>query len=182
MKRWMFLVVIGVLLAAPAVAEDYGLTAQEAYEAATDPAGKVLLVDVRDPVEIMFIGWTDVADINIPFLLVDRFGWNAERGGFPLPRNPEFAAQVRDALEKHGLAEDATIITMCRSGSSRGAPSAQLLRESGFPNAYYVLHGFQGDRVSEGAQAGMRLKNGWQNEGLPWQARFNPDKIFRPGS
>lgn len=182
MKRWMFLMVVGACLSASAGAEDFGLSAQEAYAAATDPAAEVLLVDVRDPVEIMFIGWTDVADINIPFLLVDRFAWNAERGGFPLPRNPEFITQVREALEERGLEEDTMIITMCRSGSSRGAPSAQVLRESGLPNAHYVVHGFQGDRISEGAQAGMRLKNGWQNEGLPWQARFNPDKIFRPGS
>jgi hypothetical protein len=32
----------------------------------------MLFVDVRDPIEIMFIGFTDVAQANIPFLLADR--------------------------------------------------------------------------------------------------------------
>ena len=180
MIRWLCLMFIVAGLGTAVAAEDYSLSAREAFEAKNDPAAEVLFVDVRDPIEIMFIGWTDVADINIPFLLADRFAWNAERGSFPLPRNDDFTAQVGEALKANGLSDDALIITMCRSGSSRGAPSARVLREAGFSNAHYVRHGFQGDRVKEGKQAGMRLVNGWQNEGLPWQTRFNPEKIFRP--
>lgn len=71
------------------------------------------------------------------------------------------------------------MITLCRSGSERGEPSAGFLRERGFGNARYVIHGFQGDPLSEGPQAGMRLKNGWQNSGLPWSPRLNADTIHR---
>ncbi|MEE4295662.1 MAG: rhodanese-like domain-containing protein [Wenzhouxiangella sp.] len=173
---------LGILLIGSAMAEENSISAAEAFEAASDPERQVLFVDVRDPIEIMFIGWTDVVDINIPFLLVQRDAWNDERGSFPMPRNPRFAEQVGAALESLGMGRNATIITMCRSGSARGGASAEALREAGFPNVFYVRHGFQGDRLSEGEQAGMRLKNGWQNEGLPWQPRFNPDKIYRPES
>ena len=178
----MLVIVAAAWLSTTALAEDYGLSAGEAFELVNDPDRAVLFVDVRDPVEIMFIGWTDSADINIPFLLVERDGWNPDSGSFPMPRNADFAAQVEAALAERGLDRDAMIITMCRSGSARGQPSANALREAGFANARYVRHGFQGDRIAAGEHAGMRLKNGWQNEGLPWQPRMNPDKIYRPGS
>ncbi len=180
MLRISMILAMAWMLAAPVQAGDYGLSAAEAFERVERGDEPVLFVDVRDPVEIMFIGWADSADVNIPFLLVDRYDWNADSGGFPLPRNPDFAAEVEAALIERGLARDTTIITMCRSGSARGEPSAAYLREAGFANAMYVRHGFQGDRIAEGEHAGMRLKNGWQNEGLPWQPRMNPDKIYRP--
>ena len=167
-------------LATVAQADEYAVSAQEAFALVENDDSPVLFVDVRDPVEIMFIGWADSAHVNIPFLLVDRYGWREDDGGFPLPRNPKFAAEVEAALTARGLDREATIITMCRSGSARGEPSATYLREAGFPNVLYVRHGFQGDRIDEGEHAGMRLKNGWQNEGLPWQPRINPDKIYRP--
>ncbi len=180
MKRKLVTLFLVLFLISSAAAEDVSISPTEAFEAASDPEQQVLFVDVRDPIEIMFIGWTDVVDINIPFLLVQRDAWNDDRGGFPMPRNPDFAEQIGAALESRGLGRDATIITMCRSGSARGGASAEALREAGFPNAFYVRNGFQGGRLSDGDQAGMRLKNGWQNEGLPWQPRFNPDKIYRP--
>ena len=96
-----------------------------------------------------------------------------------MQRNPQFVQQVAAALKAHGLDKNATIITMCRSGSERGEPSAQYLREQGFPNALYVIHGFQGSPAKEGPQAGMRVVNGWQNSGLPWSNKLNPEKIYR---
>ena len=180
MRILMLLSVLCWALVASANAGEHGISAQEAFDKVENADGEVLFIDVRDPVEIMFIGWADSAHINIPFLLVDRHGWREDGGGFPLPRNANFAAEVEAALAARGLDRDATIITMCRSGSARGEPSASYLREAGFPNVLFVRHGFQGDRIDEGEHAGMRLKNGWQNEGLPWQPRMNPDKIYRP--
>ena len=46
---------------------------------------------------------------------------------------------------------------MCRSGSERGKPSADFLREAGL-NAYYVVNGFQGSAIKEGEHAGFVLK------------------------
>ena len=29
------------------------------------------------------------------------------------------------------------------------------------------------------SQKGFRLQNGWQNSGLPWSMKMNPDKMYR---
>lgn len=74
---------------------------------------------------------------------------------------------------------DAEVITMCRSGSERGEPSAAYLRANGFPNARFVINGFQGAALKDGPQAGFRIQNGWQNSGLPWSMKMNPAKMYR---
>lgn len=160
-------------------AVELAISAEDAYAKTQQTEQLVLLVDVRDPVEIMFVGFTDAVDVNIPFMLVDRSQWNAERNIFPIKRNPEFVEQIKAELAKRGLDENTEVITMCRSGSERGEPSAKVLREAGLVNARFVVNGFQGDALSEGPQAGMRLKNGWQNSGLPWSRSLNGDKIYR---
>lgn len=162
-----------------AYATEMGISAKEAYAKVQQQDKKVLLVDVRDPIEIMFVGSADAADINIPFLLADRTRFNSERGVFAMDRNPDFADMVKAELVKRGMDENTEVITMCRSGSERGEPSAQVLREAGLPNARFVINGFQGDPLKEGPQAGMRLQNGWQNSGLPWSRSINPDTIYR---
>ena len=160
-------------------AVELAISSEEAYAKTQQTEQPVLLVDVRDPVEIMFIGFTDAADINIPFLLADRSQWNAERNIFPMNRNAEFIEQVKAELTKRGLPDSTEVITMCRSGSERGEPSAKALREAGVINARFVVHGFQGDALTEGPHAGMRLQNGWQNSGLPWGRNLDADKIYR---
>lgn len=178
MKR-LFIAASLSLMAITTHAVEIGITAQETYEKVQIEGDKMLFIDVRDPVEIMFVGFTDVVDANIPFLMVDRTQWNAERGVFKLYQNPDFADMVRLELAKRGLDANAEIITLCRSGSERGEPSAAYLRENGFPNARYVINGFQGSAIKDGPQAGFRLQNGWQNSGLPWSAKMNADKMFR---
>ena len=143
-------------------------------------AWEVLFVDVRDPVEIMFVGFTDAVDINIPFKSVDRTQFNEEKAVFAMPSNPDFASEVEKALKAKGLGKDDLIVTMCRSGSARGKPSADYLLSQGFTNVKYIDHGFQGDKIEYGEREGFRLKNGWQNSGLPWSSKINPDKINKP--
>lgn len=160
-------------------AVELAISAEDAYAKTQQTEQHVLLVDVRDPVEIMFVGFTDAVDINIPFLLVDRTQWDAERNIYPITRNPNFVEQIKAELAKRGWDENTEVITMCRSGSERGEPSAKVLREAGLVNARFVVNGFQGDALSEGPQAGMRLKNGWQNSDLPWSRSLNSDKMYR---
>jgi rhodanese-related sulfurtransferase len=170
-----------LVLAIPAYsvsAEEIGISAQDT-QALIQKNEDALFLDVRDPIEIMFIGFTDAVDLNIPYLMVDRSQWDDKKKRFRLYQNPDFITQVKTALSAKGLNEDATIITMCRSGSERGLPSAEFLRKNGFKNARYVIHGFQGDSLKEGDKAGLRIKNGWQNEGLLWGAKPNPEKIYR---
>jgi len=115
----------------------------------------------------------------VPFLMVDRSAWDERRGVYKLTQNPDFVRQIKAELEKRGLDMEAEVITLCRSGSERGEPSAAFLRANGFPNARYVINGFQGSAIKDGPQAGFRLVNGWQNSGLPWGMKMNPAKMYR---
>jgi len=157
----------------------WALSPDAVHERVQQERDSLLFIDVRDPVEIMFVGFTDSVDINIPFRLVDTSGLNPDETGFAMPLNPRFAREVRRALKAKGLSPESTIITMCRTGGARGRPSAAYLRENGFPNAWYVENGFQGEPVSGGKHDGHRIQNGWQNSGLPWRLGFDPEKIYR---
>jgi rhodanese-related sulfurtransferase len=178
MKRLLMAAVLG-WSALGAHAVDLGISAADTLAMVQQADSKVLIVDVRDPVEVMFVGFTDAVHVNVPYLIVDRTAWDDKRGVYKMYQNPDFAAQIKAALEKRGLTADAEIITMCRSGSELGEPSATYLRANGFPNARFVVNGFQGAALKDGPQAGFRIQNGWQNSGLPWGAKMNPAKMYR---
>ena len=167
------------LLAFAAHAVDIAANAQEVHKRLQQDATQLLFIDVRDPVEIMFVGFTDAVHVNVPFLVVDRSAWDDKRGVYKLTQNANFVAQIKAALDQRGLGPDAEIITLCRSGSERGEPSAAFLRANGFPNARFVVNGFQGAALKDGPQAGLRIQNGWQNVGLPWSMKMNPAKMYR---
>lgn len=169
-----------LLATLPASASDQmGLSTQAVWDEVQANGDSVLFIDVRDPVEIMFIGFTDAVDKNIPFRLADRQNWNEKKGVFRMVPNANFVQQVDAALADKGLDRSAKIITMCRSGSARGKPSAEFLRKQGFSNAFYVEHGFQGDKAKSSEKGEMRIVNGWQNDGLPWTPKANASKIYR---
>jgi len=181
MKHLIIRTLLATALALPiyaANANEIGISPQET-QTLIKQSENVLFIDVRDPVEIMLIGFTDEVDLNIPYLMVDRSQWDTKKKRFHLYKNPDFISQVKAALTAQGLDESATIITMCRSGSERGLPSAKFLKDNGFDNARYVINGFQGAKIKAGENAGLRIKNGWQNAGLPWNAKPNPSKIYR---
>jgi len=168
------------LLSLTTLADEIAITAQDVYAKIQQAEPNLLFVDVRDPVEIMFVGFTDAVHVNVPYLLVDRSQWDDDRGTYRVAQNPAFLDEIRAELEKRGLGMDSEIITLCRSGSERGKPSADFLRANGFANARYVIDGFQGPSRKDGAQAGMRLDSGWQNSGLPWSSKMNAEKMYRP--
>ncbi|MFO7704092.1 MAG: rhodanese-like domain-containing protein [Halopseudomonas sp.] len=168
------------LLSFGAHAVDIAISAEQVHARTEQADANLLFVDVRDPVEIMFVGFTDSVDVNVPYLLVDRSVWDDERGSYQVAQNPNFIAEISAELDKRGLSHDTEIITLCRSGSERGKPSAEFLRANGFPNARYVVDGFQGPSLKDGPQAGMRLQGGWQNSGLPWGSKMNAEKMYRP--
>lgn len=154
------------------------LDSKEAYEMKTGPEGQgVLFVDVRDPVEIMFTGFTDVVDINIPFMTADRSQWNEKKPVFLMRVNPDFESMIARALAARGLTKDAPVILMCRSGGERGAPSAKMLEGKGYSRVHVVVDGFEGSTVKEGERKHWRLVNGWKNAGLPWSYTLNKAKM-----
>ena len=58
---------------------------KEAYELKTGADGKtILFVDVRDPIEIMFTGFTDTVDINIPYLISNPHKWNDKKNVYAM--------------------------------------------------------------------------------------------------
>ena len=154
--------------------------ATEAYEMKHKLGDKVLFVDVRDPIEIMFTGYTDTVDINIPYKLANRDQWNPDKPVFMMETNPMFEQQVAAALEERGMDKNSPIILMCRSGGTRGAPSANSLWGKGYKQVYVVTDGFEGGKIKTGEQKNWRLKNGWKNSGLPWSYKLNKEKMHLP--
>lgn len=154
------------------------LTASEAAEMKAARGDAVLFVDVRDPVEIMFTGFADAVDVNVPLLLSNPARWNEKKSVFAMEPNPEFASGVEAALLARGLDKSAPVILMCRSGGERGAPSARALEPFGFGQVYVVVDGFEGG--SSKADPGNPVRNveGWKNSGLPWSYKLDREKMW----
>lgn len=151
---------------------------KETYEMKQKFGDQMLLVDVRDPIEIMFTGFTDIADINIPFKLADRSKWNPQKPVFAMVVNPNFEREIAAALEERGLSKHVPIVIMCRSGGTRGAPATRLLENKDYKNVYVVTDGFEGGTIKDGEKKNWRLKNGWKNSGLPWSYKLNKEKMY----
>ncbi|WFM72196.1 rhodanese-like domain-containing protein [Halomonas sp. CKK8] len=177
------------LAAGPALAEEAAayretqlglyVTASEAYELMQEN-DRAVLVDVRDPIEIKFTGFAEPTDIHVPWVLADRENFDEEAKSWPMVKNADFEAQVRAELEALEVAEDDPIIVMCRSGSTRSAPGADVIAEMGFSQVYSVTDGFEGGKLEEGDSRGVRAVNGWRNSGLPWSYEIDPDVAWRP--
>jgi rhodanese-related sulfurtransferase len=141
---------------------------------------KVLFIDVRDPIEIMFTGFTNMVDINIPFKIANRSKWNPKKPVYQVELNPNFEQEVAAALKARGLGKDAPIIIMCRSGGTRGAPATRPLQGKGYKNVYVMTDGFEGGKAKSGDKKGWRLVDGWKNSGLPWSYKLNREKMYFP--
>jgi rhodanese-related sulfurtransferase len=94
-----------------------------------------------------------------------------------MERNPDFANDVLAALDAHGLDRSAPVILMCRSGGSRGAPSAETLEGHGLERVYVVVDGFEGSAATGNPNGPLRVVDGWKNSGLPWGYALNPGKV-----
>ena len=152
---------------------------REAYEMKTSADGqKVLFVDVRDPIEIMFTGFTDTVDINIPFLISNPHKWNDKKNVYAMEPNKDFESKIAQALKERGLSKDDKVVLMCRSGGERGAPSAKALDGKGYKQVYVVVDGFEGDTVKDGPKKNWRQVNGWKNSGLPWGYKLDRPKMY----
>lgn len=154
------------------------LDSREAYDMKMAKGDQVLFVDVRDPIEIMFTGFTDVVDINIPFLTANRVKWHSKKPNFSMAKNPDFEPGIARALEARGLSKETPVILMCRSGGTRGAPSAMKLWGKGYSQVYVVTDGFEGGKIKKGDKKNWRLKNGWKNANLPWSYKLNKEKMY----
>ncbi|MCW8934625.1 MAG: rhodanese-like domain-containing protein [Gammaproteobacteria bacterium] len=161
---------------------DLYVDSKEAYDLKMKLGDKALFIDVREPAEIMFTGFTDVVDVNIPFMFVNIKKWHPKKPVLLMEKNPDFARDIEKALIKKGLSKNDAVLIMCRSGGTRGAPAANMLFDKGFKKVYVVTDGFEGGVVKEGDKKGWRLKNGWKNSGLPWSYKLNKEKMYYKSS
>lgn len=153
------------------------VTAVESYEMLSNHPD-TLLVDIRDPIEIMFTGFTQLTDIHVPFSIVDASAWDPDKKTYGYTRNQDFVDDVTRALDKLGASKETHIIFMCRSGSSRSAPASDLIYARGYKNTYSMVDGFEGSKSNSADNKGARIVNGWKNSGLPWGWKLDADKMY----
>lgn len=155
-------------------------TATEAY-AILQENERAVLIDVRDPIEVMFTGWATDTDIHLPWVLADARHFDAARSNWGIAKNTAFEADIAAALNARGVSSDDPIIVMCRSGSTRSAPAADVIAALGYTQVYSMTDGFEGTTLKDGASKGVRAVDGWRNSGLPWSYKAAPDVAWVAG-
>lgn len=147
------------------------VTGAEAYEKWKAAPDKVKVIDVRTPEEYAFVGHPEMAwNIPLAFVTYQRKNGKTEYG----PKvNPDFVAEVQAIASPTD-----TLLLFCRSGD-RSAMAVNKLAAAGFKNAYTIIDGFEGDKVTDPDSVflGKRMKNGWKNS-APWVYTIDPEKII----
>ncbi len=159
---------------------------QEAHAMKLANPDKVSFIDVRDQGEIQFVGFSDVADANIPIYQLDATEWKEKddgvHGAYRKYKNPDFVPAVANLLSARSLTRDDPIILMCTSGG-RSPVAARTLYDAGYTKVYTQYQGFEGIKAKQGPHQGKRVVNGWKNAGLPWGYKLKTEKMyfnFRP--
>lgn len=126
------------------------VTPEEAYALLQgDP--RVKLIDVRTNAERDWIG-----RVTIPAAQHAAVEWSTWPGGMP---NASFAEQLAQVASP-----DDVLLFLCRSGV-RSRHAARVATEHGYPDAFDILEGFEGDKDGEGHR---KTVGGWCKAGLPW--------------
>jgi rhodanese-related sulfurtransferase len=120
-------------------------------------AGAVL-VDVRTRPEWSFVGLPDLRSVGKTPVLIEwqTYPYMEVNAGFVEALTAEFA--------RRGLAMEAPVLFLCRSGA-RSQSAAAAAAANGFPAAYNVAGGFEGPLGSDGRRGSV---DGWKARGLPW--------------
>ena len=143
------------------------LTPGDAHAAlSADPS--IVFLDVRDPVEINFIGHAAGVDAIVPLRLTTHRYNGAS--GYAAEDNPNFLPQAEAAIARAGGNRETPIFVICRSGA-RSATATRALADAGYANVWNLVEGFEGDKDATGARA----LNGWRNAGLPWGYAIAPE-------
>lgn len=192
MRLTVISTLLAVVLSAPAIAvtltpdqvpepkrteTQHYLLPQEVFDFKSKESAQTLLVDIRTPSELQFVGYAPLIDGNVPYITYDYSDWDAKTKEYKRAFNSGFVGQVEALMAKVGLAgkKDARIILMCRSGD-RSARAADLMAKSGYTNVWSAIEGFEGDKAKDGASKGKRTVNGWKNANLPWTYDLDKDK------
>lgn len=144
--------------ASPAAHYAGDVTPQEAWRVLSENS-KAQLIDVRTAAEWQFVGLPDLSPLGRRPLLAE---WQIYPG---MELNADFIAGTDAALGAAGVAKDAPLFLLCRSGA-RSRSAATALTAEGYSAAYNVRNGFEGDADAEGHRGSQ---NGWKAVGLPWR-------------
>ncbi len=128
------------------------VTPEQAWTVLRDEPGAVL-VDVRTRAEWSYVGLPDLSAVGKEVVLIE---WQTYPHGVV---NESFTAD----LEAAGVAKDALVYFLCRSGV-RSVAAAEAATRDGWAQSHNVLEGFEGPRDDER----HRSVSGWKVAGLPW--------------
>lgn len=123
----------------------------------------IIFLDVRDPVEISFVGHAKGVDAIVPLGIVTH-DFDAKSGKYKMVGNAGFLTQAKAAIAAENGDKSTPIFLICRSGG-RSAVAAKHLIKAGYTNVWNLVEGFEGDKDKA---TGARSINGWRNAGLPW--------------
>lgn len=117
-----------------------------------------VLVDVRTTAEWNYVGIPALGSLDKRPLLVE---WQM----FPsMAVDQDFVAKLETALVEAGVATDAPIYFLCRSGV-RSKAAAIAMTATGYTRCLNVEGGFEGPLDHEGHRGRIA---GWKASGLPW--------------
>lgn len=142
------------------------LSPKAAHKALKDNP-KIVFIDVRDPIEVAFVGHAVGTDKNIP-LAIASHEFAPELGRYKMKANPNLLLEVKALLERDGLTKKDPIFVACRSGGRSGKVARKLIK-AGYTNVWNLVEGFEGDKNEDGA----REVNGWRNADLPWTYKIS---------
>ena len=150
------------------------LTPKEAF-AAISASPEIVMIDVRDPVEISFVGHPKPMDGNVPLRTISR-EFDPKSGAYKMISNANFVDDVDALMKRLGFSKNDPVFVTCRSGP-RSAVAARLLHKAGYTNVWNLIEGFEG---SIDPTTGARSKNGWRNAGLPWSYKISATAAWQP--
>jgi len=133
------------------------LLPQEAWELLASEADAVL-VDVRTVPEWTFVGIPDLASLGRQVVCVEWQSYPAMTVNNAFVADVERAAQLADR-------KNAALLFLCRSGG-RSRAAAMAMTSAGYPRAYNVVEGFEGDLDGHKHRSSGK---GWKAANLPWK-------------
>lgn len=119
----------------------------------SDP--KAVLVDVRTPAELSYVGVPDLSSLGkqtvfVPWVLYPNMDLNVR-----------FAEQMAEI----GAPPNAPLLFLCRSGV-RSQAAAIAMTRLGYTACYNIANGFEGDQDNQRHRGTL---SGWKVDGLPWR-------------
>lgn len=137
-----------------------------------------ILIDVRSPGELKFIGAANRMDIHVPLMLVDPNMYDPKKGGYAMKKNKYAVEEIVFELNNKKVKKDEAIFVTCRSGSTRAAPIVNALAKKGYTNVWTLVDGYEGEKAKVGQFKGERVVDGWLHSGLDWSWEVPEEKLW----